>query len=169
MKRKTLVLVLSLILVASFTVGAVVLPGEVLVVEPTDDTYKATVVETDVTITADNTSALVDMVVLSLEDYKCNLNKSKIEALEVQIAELQARVAALKAAANKELQIYALFDVKEQTVQKNMLKVLEDDTSIEKYFKRDVTRVSLKPAARGNPYGAKLSWTWDFGVFSGGN
>jgi len=170
MKKYGFIITMVLILVVSLGVRALVLPDDFMVIEPVQEGYKASIIEMGTEITAPTPQLVLDAAVMQIREYKSSGNQQIIE-IDKQIADLQAKKAAIEEAQNTEYKAYLLLDVvdKENTREKdnlwNMIRVLSEKTSFETEYGVDVTSVALFPAKRPNISDKWVNWGWTFGTF----
>jgi len=91
--------------------------------------------------------------------------KNEIISIDDQIAKLLARKSALEGQIADDPIVAAIIDERESQIYRSVLKVLTDDTGIEKAIGRSVVRVVFVPDDDGNIYNTRLGWIWYFGKY----
>jgi len=171
MKRLFVALLMACMILALVCVSSAAMSDYILTIEPADKSgampqkqFLGIIEELKMVEVGDTPELAFDKVLDTVRKHKiANDVSGKVAEIDAQIAELEARKKELLSTPKEELKIYDILITKDTIIYRRMLRVLFQETSIEKQFGIPVYCVMFKPETRGNMYGTKLIWAWMFG------
>ena len=163
--KRILVILALLILVCAIVVAAP-LRQKALIIRAKELGFQVDIPELSLTYSCSSVPVGFDRAVKEVEAYEAASTgvDDKIAAIDKQLIELTKQREELEASRRAPLKVSAILDEKEQKRYRSAVKVLYEDTGIEKAMNAEVVAVAFIPDD-GGKYGTSLIWQWYFNKY----
>jgi len=164
---KRILTILIILLLTCAIIAAAPLRQKVLIIRADEDTpgqFQVDVPELSLTFPCKSVVAGFDRAVREVTDYEVASTDidAKIAEIDRQLIELTKQREALEDSKRDQLKVSAILDETEQKRYRSVIKVLYEETAIEKAMNSSVVAVAFIPDTGDRMYGVSLTWMWYF-------